>query len=441
MPEDAFVKQWSLVLNGGRLWLCITVLVHRDHKPVDPKNTLTAGVDLRWRTLEPGVHLVASIHDPVMDASHDITIRFDDSNTKGDKSFPESDPRRVRNNTLLSIEEMCCIKMGLGRQSQRDLRHWARNNGLPSEDDDIPAALAAVRERHQAETDAIKSFVSTVEGATRSTISGIRAEVLTYIETTRDEYLFLDTYLDIVDLQARQSQLIELTKAYVMAHIRLFEPKSKSMLSWLPNVGMPKLQDIARGSSIDITLTRDVMEVLQIWSQTNQKLGRWLTYVHQWLAARKRYGYEIAADAIVRYLKSKNVMRINFETAIVKGLSESVDQYSPYGIRYSQHFRQWIGPGGFSSILERFAKKHGLIVEHVVPANTTRKCRHCGHINVVGASLTFRCARCTRMMGADVLLNQTHNAAANISKPKQFRKPVGRSDRKPPRTKAAKLGT
>ncbi|HUN82760.1 MAG TPA: zinc ribbon domain-containing protein [Terracidiphilus sp.] len=75
IPKDAFLKQWELIYENGKLWLCMLFQVKQPSEMKAHVKRLAAGLDLGWRSEDDGVK-VATLWNPVHNTFHPITVNL-----------------------------------------------------------------------------------------------------------------------------------------------------------------------------------------------------------------------------------------------------------------------------------------------------------------------------------------------------------------------------
>lgn len=72
LPLNSHIKEWKLIYQDGKLWLCLVVELQR---PIPKKDSLAAGLEIGWRRTEEGIRF-ATLYEPATKSICEATINF-----------------------------------------------------------------------------------------------------------------------------------------------------------------------------------------------------------------------------------------------------------------------------------------------------------------------------------------------------------------------------
>ena len=72
LPPNSHLKEWKLIYQDGKLWLCLVVELQR---PVPKAAVLSAGLEIGWRRTEEGIRF-ATLYEPATKTIREATIDF-----------------------------------------------------------------------------------------------------------------------------------------------------------------------------------------------------------------------------------------------------------------------------------------------------------------------------------------------------------------------------
>jgi hypothetical protein len=127
LPLNSHIKEWKLIYQDGKLWLCLVVELQR---PIPKKESLAAGLEIGWRRTEEGIRF-ATLYEPATKSICEATINFQRS--------PRDQKDRVP----------FCIDLGPTRWEKRHigelLPDWKPGDAIPNVIE-LRMALAARRD-------------------------------------------------------------------------------------------------------------------------------------------------------------------------------------------------------------------------------------------------------------------------------------------------------
>jgi transposase len=386
-PAGCHIKQWTLSKKDDKMWLCLSLLVQFP-KTQEP-NLPAAGVDVGWY-IDPATRYVrlATVHHPGCNEERFVTVDFEGVyGCKADQKFGRDEAKKAND----EVNQREAFHVRLGASS------WGRGNIKRDQAKASPLyeTQAEVTEQVRQTAEAIKEGLITLEEA--------RGVIDRYL-TLSDEFVFVDTFSGIVDLQKRRSELTECVKQYVLRSLGNDAP------IWAAKMGSRGMRKLGGEPEAN----EAVRSVIGAWSKTDERFARY----HAWMAARitgrRKTEYERVANDIMRWLQgSVSVVRV--EDRFVKKVAESVTPLSDYGLRHGQRYRQWVAPSDFIETLRKTAPKYGSEIERMEAAWTTRWCRACDKETTPKdpAARKQRCLECNN------IYDQDQNAAQNLADPSE----------------------
>jgi len=75
LPPNSHVKEWKLLLQDGKLWLCLVVELQRD---LPTSTALAAGLDVGWRRTEVGIRF-GTLYEPTSWTVRELVMDFEQS--------------------------------------------------------------------------------------------------------------------------------------------------------------------------------------------------------------------------------------------------------------------------------------------------------------------------------------------------------------------------
>jgi hypothetical protein len=72
LPPESHLKEWKLIYQNGKLWLCLVVELKR---PIPKKDSPAAGLEIGWRRTEEGIRF-ATLYEPATKSICEATINF-----------------------------------------------------------------------------------------------------------------------------------------------------------------------------------------------------------------------------------------------------------------------------------------------------------------------------------------------------------------------------
>jgi hypothetical protein len=102
LPPDSHLKEWKLIYQDGKLWLCLVVELQRPQ----PKPTeLAAGMEIGWRRTEEGIRF-GTLYEPATKAVREVTIDLQRSPKNHEARVPfriDLGPTRWEKRNILSL--------------------------------------------------------------------------------------------------------------------------------------------------------------------------------------------------------------------------------------------------------------------------------------------------------------------------------------------------
>ena len=201
-------------------------------------------------------------------------------------------------------------------------------------------------------------------------------------------------------LQIRRDRIKETAKRQLREHL------GERLPVWFDKAGRRGLLKLAQ----DFKNESAVCEILNIWQQKDEQLGKLASMYFDRSTKRIEYGHAQVAHDVCRFLQQKGVMRLIVETSFLAKVSQHQDNEDLVSIERSQKYRQFVAVGKFLAALKNTTRKYGIVVETVNAMNTTRTCQYCNALNPRTEEEQFTCKRCGRQV------QQDHNAAVNLSR-------------------------
>ena len=114
LPANSHIKEWKLIYQDGKLWLCLVVELQR---PLPAHSELAAGLEIGWRRTEEGIRM-ATLYEPATKTIREVTIDLQRS------------PKDSKDRTLFRID------LGPTRWDKRNIAllfpDWKPGDGIPS---------------------------------------------------------------------------------------------------------------------------------------------------------------------------------------------------------------------------------------------------------------------------------------------------------------------
>lgn len=209
---------------------------------------------------------------------------------------------------------------------------------------------------------------------------------------------FLDSFAGCRQLQQARDTAKDRLKSEIRTLLGDAAPE------WLDRAGITRLQSL-----YSTTVHVGVKQRIAIWIEQDTRLAALHREYSERIRARLRKGYELVSNDVGRMLKGDGIQTLAIEHRFLADVMQIPAGAGQEALARGAHYRQWIAPGLLVRKLEQILPAYGIRITRRPAKNTTRYCHRCGGINEVGAALHFQCREC----GA--LLNQDHNAAANLA--------------------------
>ena len=338
LPPDSHVKEWKLIYQKSKLWLCLVVELQR---AVPVPGYLAAGLDIGWRRTEDGIRF-GTLYEPATWTMRELTIGLQES----PKDYKDKKPYR--------------IDLGPTRWDKRNMALLFLK-GKPGEELRMTKASDSMR--------LVASLFPEWKPGTQ-----------------------IPNALEIkAALQNRRDYIKDHAKILLRKHLGDQAP------AWLDRAGRKGLLNL----KVDLKNDEAAQEILCEWNENDRQLGLLALKYSERLTLRIEYGQKQVAWDVCRYLKEKGISRLIVEANFISKVAQRHDNEDPESLKRSQKYRQFAAPGKFLAFLENIALKAGIQVETHVAMNTTRMCMYCNHINPPNALDAYPCERCHRVLKQD----------------------------------------
>ncbi|MGA3011577.1 MAG: zinc ribbon domain-containing protein [Terracidiphilus sp.] len=338
LPLNSHLKEWKLIYQDGKLWLCLVVELQR---PLASPAELAAGLEIGWRRTEEGIRF-GTLYEPVTNTVHELTIdlKCSPSDHRDRRPFfidlgPNRWQKRVFERLTSGMDAKACPNYATsikGKELYRgDFPDWNPGEAIPG--------LMEIRNA----------------------------------------------------LQVRRDHLKDTAKTRLRKHLGERAP------AWLDKAGRNGLYQIG----VLFPEDGEVQAILQEWMPNDERIGGFLAEFNPRVTQRIEYGQQQVAHDLCRYLQSKKIGCLVVESKFLAKVSQQRDNEDRESLKRSQKYRQFAAPGKFIAVLKNTAVKYGIAVEEHESVNISRKCHYCDCLNPATEREKYNCGGCGRVVRQD----------------------------------------